>query len=180
MTSHNEQPPIWIANWNHAGGPLVMGFVVCPVIAIAGGLVFWRSLSDGTASPTSSGGFRLVVVPVVIALAWMFYSLMFTTLWVRLAEDVVLRSALRTKRRPWSDVKRIRFYNQKGRLSDDRMLLIEIDDYNEIEVQVSHRQEQLVAGLVRQKGVEVSLQSPGTEELADVASEDGDLENDDA
>lgn len=178
MTSHDEEP-IWIANWNHAGGPLLLGLVICPLVALGG---IWVAasgrLNDSATDEPSRGGFTVVIVPVVAALGWMLYSLTFTTLWLRLGNDIALRSALRTKRRPWSDVKRIRFYNQKGRLTNDRMLLIEIDDYNEIEVQISSRLEQQVAELARRKGVEISLQSPGTEEMAEVASDDAALDND--
>jgi hypothetical protein len=165
-----------LANFNHTGVPYAVAFVIGPLL-LAG--LFWmlatgrvRQSQDSPQPIDWSGALAVAAIGIALETVAIVYAVRWPVLWIEVGPTLQYAKLLSRHEVSWSDVQRIWLERRAERPAfvERTYLVIQIDDYHDLDVFVPAERVALVAQIMQQHPR--FKNSPYDEELPDVADQE--------
>jgi hypothetical protein len=162
---------IWISNWNYAGFPLFLGFILAPLMIASPLLLFYTGWPhDRNGQPLDWPIVGILVLMFVGGGAVLIYNALTSpVIWICLGETLRYRTTLEIREREWSAVKSIRFRLEESQmptrlpglgipLGVHRIFVLWLDDGSELRARVSDKQAAQIRRFLATRLAETMLQ----------------------
>ena len=164
---------IRITNYNLAGGPLAVAFVIGPLLLLG---AYSATVSGWSKLPESQRGGRVAWLTLwsAVELGALVYAVRVPILWVEIGPTLRHATLTRIQETPWPSVQRIWFDRQDERgplfvkFASHHALVVQINDYQEVRAIVPADRLNLIHAIVAKlpqfKNSPFDEEIPGTED----------------
>lgn len=111
----STEAPIRIYNWNYAGAPMFLGFIVAPAMVLGFAFFVATGRIVGDDGPSDPGMIIMLSVGTLILAGILVYrACTLAVLWLEVGDRIRYRKPLWTVARPWSDIKEVCLETEAG------------------------------------------------------------------